>query len=249
MRRAASSQIPAPSEPRAAGRKAKTLYQAKALFRREGGTVSGSIACSIGEKGPASCPFGLSVPSTAPAISTRGPSAMRRRAPPTVSRGAVHAMIRAGPIRAAKLDSSIVRRASSTMVAVKTNPIWAEDRPRRARKRARTTESHPKAKERTARAANSRRPSRLSDPITDEPVPPGPCRRLRSPDLRRDELPRRIGLVFRHGGPDQRRAGQRESETSGQRFSHDHSPPWRRIACASRTGRAFGAGYAPLPVV
>ena len=79
-----------------------------------------------------------------------------------VMRGAVRTMTRAGPIRVARAESTMVSSASSTIVAVKTAPIWAADRPRFARYKARTTESQPKPKARTALAAKSSHPSRDS---------------------------------------------------------------------------------------
>ncbi len=53
--------------------------------------------------------------------------------PPTAMSGVVKTMTRTGPILAAIAESPMVRSASSTMVAVKTPPISAAEKPRRAR--------------------------------------------------------------------------------------------------------------------
>ena len=92
--------------------------------------------------------------------------------------GAVIAISRAAPTRPASVESAIVRSASSTMVAVKTAPIAVAEKPRPARYRARITESQPNVNERSARAANSSRPSAVS-------AIPGPMARVSPPPAAR----------------------------------------------------------------
>jgi hypothetical protein len=53
--------------------------------------------------------------------------------PPRAMSGAVNAMSRAGPTRAATVARNIVSSASSTIVAVKTAPICVAVSPRPAR--------------------------------------------------------------------------------------------------------------------
>jgi hypothetical protein len=127
------STVPATAAPAAAGRNEKTLYQPNNRTVLREPAAAGSRACSIGANGPASCPLGLSVPSTAPARRSQRLSAVASRIPPSAMSGAVAAMTRAGPHRAAIVDKTSVRSASSTIVAVNTRPISAAPKPRAAR--------------------------------------------------------------------------------------------------------------------
>ena len=147
----------APTRPRAGRR--TTLYQPKTRTVEPERTVPGSSACSIGAKGPASWPFGLSVPSTAPARSSQRLCGQREQhaAERDERRRRRHDARRAD----ARRDGREQHResASSTIVAVKTAPICAARRPRLGKVRARITDSQPNANERSARATNISRPS------------------------------------------------------------------------------------------